>query len=154
MIFDRTQKDIDTALDIRANKVQKFLELTEEEIATLEKGFLTINTLNRIEDKQTELKNLFNSLGYYNVNVYNKKWDYIDIFKQEDFDRILRNLQGLINAFFVYKDTPDVPENNYRRYQVINDAEKILFDMDVMINDIKSHYRECGTFVCGEENNS
>ena len=34
----------------------------------------------------------------------------------------------------------------------INALEKILFDLDVMINDVKSHYRECGTFEsgCGE----
>ena len=58
MIFDRTQNDVDTAILIRSEKVQNFETLTESEIATLEKGTLTINTLNRIENKQSELKNL------------------------------------------------------------------------------------------------
>ena len=151
MIFDRTQNDVDTAILIRSEKVQNFETLTESEIATLEKGTLTINTLNRIENKQSELKNLFDEMGYWTTDITNKVWEYSDIFKPEEFDRILSNLDVLKKAFFVYNDTPKIPSNNYRNFHVINDVEKILYDLDVMINDIKSHYRECGTFECGEE---
>ncbi len=150
MIFDRTQNDVDTAIRLRAKKVQTFQELTESEIAILEKGTLTINTLNRIETKQEELKNLFNDMGYWNTPIINKVWDFSGIFKGEEFDRILNNLEILRKAFFVYKNTPDIPDNNYRKYQTINDVEKILHDLDVMINDVKSYYRECGTFESGE----
>jgi hypothetical protein len=159
MIFDRTQNDVDTAIRLINEKV-KFdpvtmqpinpEALTETEIVTLEKGTLTINTLNRIENKQEELKNLFNDMGYWNTPITNKVWDFSGIFKGEDFDRILKNLEMLKNAFFVYKNTPNIPDNNYRKYQTINDVEKILYDLDVMINDVKSHYRECGNFECGE----
>lgn len=150
MIFDRTQNDVDTAVVLRREKVQTFQELSESEIATLEKGTLTINTLNRIENKQEELKNLFNDMGYWNTPIINKVWDFSGIFKGEEFDRILNNLEILRKAFFVYKNTPDIPDNNYRKYQTINDVEKILHDLDVMINDVKSYYRECGTFESGE----
>ena len=150
MIFDRTQNDVDTAVVLRREKVQTFQELSESEIATLEKGMLTINTLNRIETKQEELKNLFNDMGYWNTPIINKVWDFSGIFKGEEFDRILNNLEILRKAFFVYKNTPDIPDNNYRKYQTINDVEKILHDLDVMINDVKSYYRECGTFESGE----
>lgn len=151
MIFDRTQNDVDTAIILRREKVQKFQELTENEIETLEKGTLTINTLNRIENKQEELKNLFNDMGYWDTPILTKQWDYSQIFKGEEFDRILSNLEILTKAFFVYKNTPDIPDNNYRKYQTINDVEKIIYDLDVMINDIKSNYRECGDFECGED---
>ena len=150
MIFDRTRQDVDNAVLIRRNKIQKFQALTEQEIAIVEKGFLTINTLNRIENKQTELQNLFKDMGYYNISVENKEWAIGEYFFQEDFDRILSNLEKLKNAFFVYKATPVIKDNNYRAFQTINDVEKILYDLDVMINDVKSHYRECGTFESGE----
>lgn len=150
MIFDRTQNDVDTAILLRREKVQAFQELTEHEIATLEKGTLTINTLNRIESKQDELKNLFNDMGYWNTPISTRQWAYGDIFVGTQFDRILNNLEILIKAFFIYKDTPNVPDNNYRKYQTINDVEKIIYDLDVMINNVKSHYRECGTFESGE----
>ena len=150
MIFDRTQNDVDTAILLRDTKVKKFETLTESEIATLEKGTLTINTLNRIENKQEELKNLFNEIGYWNTPIFTRQWAYADIFEGAQFDRILNNLEILIKAFFIYKNTPNVPDNNYRKYQTINDVEKILYDLDLMINDVKSHYRECGTFESGE----
>lgn len=151
MIFDRTQNDVDTAISIRKNKLQKFIDLTDEEVAVLEKGMLTINTLNRIEDKSKELQNLINNIGYFNTDVKVMVWAYNDYFNQEDFDRILNNLKKLKNAFFVYSTTPNIPNNNYRSYVTINAVEKILNDLDIMINDIKSHYRECGNFECGEE---
>ena len=152
MIFDRTQNDVDTAIRLRAEKVQTFQELTESEIATLEKGTLTINTLNRIESKQEELKNLFNDMGYWNTPITNKQWTENDIFDnngEKDFQRILDNTNILRNAFFVYKGTPNTPPISYH-WQDINALEKILYDLDVMINDVKSHYRECGTFESGE----
>ena len=150
MIFDRTQNDVDTAIILRDTKVKNFEALTETEIATLEKGTLTINTLNRIEAKQDELKNLFNDMGYWNTPISTRQWAYADIFEGTQFDRILNNLEILIKAFFIYKDTPNVPDNNYRKYQTINDVEKIIYDLDVMINDVKSRYKRCGTFRCGE----
>ena len=150
MIFDRTQNDVDTARILRDTKVKNFEALTETEIATLEKGTLTINTLNRIEAKQDELKNLFNDMGYWNTPISTRQWAYADIFEGTQFDRILNNLEILIKSFFIYKDTPNVPDNNYRKYQTINDVEKIIYDLDVMINDVKSRYKRCGTFRCGE----
>lgn len=149
MIFDRTQNDVDTAILLRDTKVKKFETLTENEIATLEKGMLTINTLNRIEDKQNELKNLFNDMGYWNTSITNKTWGENDIFNEDEFQRILDNTNVLRQAFFVYKDTPNTPPISYY-WDDINALEKILYDLDVMINDVKSHYRECGTFESGE----
>ena len=149
MIFDRTQNDVDTAILLRREKVQAFQELTEREIATLEKGTLTINTLNRIENKQEELKNLLNGMGYWNTPITNKTWGENDIFSADEFQRILNNTNILRQAFFVYKDTPNTPPISYH-WQDINALEKILYDLDVMINDVKSHYIECGTFESGE----
>lgn len=149
MIFDRTQNDVDTAIVLRREKVQKFQELTGSEIETLEKGTLTINTLNRIENKQEKLKNLFNDMGYWNTPITNKVWDETDIFNVDEFERILNNVNILRQAFFVYKDTPNTPPVSYH-YNDINTLEKILYGLDVMINDVKSHYRECGNFECGE----
>jgi hypothetical protein len=132
-------------------KVQKFAELSSEDIEQLERGFLTINTLNRIEEKQQELKNLFDADAYFVEDFENKSWTYTDYFKQDDFDRILDNLSKLKRAYFVYSTTPQVTDNNYRRYQTINVVEHILNDLDLMISDVKSHYRQCGNVECREE---
>ena len=149
MITNRTQYDVDTAILIRNTKVKKFEALTESEIAILEKGMFTLNTLNRIEEKQEDLKGIFNDMGYWNVPITNKSWDNTQIFDENEFQRIIYNTSVLRQAFFVYKDTPNTPPISYH-WQDINALEKILYDLDVMINDVKSHYRECGTFESGE----
>lgn len=151
MIYDRTQADVDEAVRIRKEKVQAFHPLTDEDVNTLERGTLTINTLNRIEQKQEELKNLFGEDFYFVDKITHHWWIYSDYFMQEDFDRILFNLEMLKKAYFVYKGTPKIPTGAFTKYQTINDVEKILHDLDVMISDVKSHYRECGAFESGEE---
>ena len=149
MIFDRTQNDVDTAVRLRNEKVKEFKNLTSEEINTLERGTITINTLNRIENKQEELKNLFNDMGYWNTPITNRSWGENDIFNVDEFQRIIDNTNVLREAFFIYTGTPNTPPISYH-WQDINALEKILFDLDVMINDVKSNYRECGTFESGE----
>ena len=151
MIFDRTQKDVDDALVIRDEKVKNFVELTADDLSTLERGFLTINTLNRIENKTAELWESIREIYYYTEPLSTRTWDYTDFFQESDFERIIHNLEKLKKAFLLYHDTPLMPMFNYRRFEVINDAEKILFDIDRMIEEIKSLWRECGTFQCGEE---
>ena len=149
MITNRTQYDVDTAILIRNTKVKKFKALTESDINYLERGTITINTLNRIEEKQEDLKGILNDMGYWNTPITNKVWGENDIFNVVDFQRIIDNTNVLRNAFFVHKDTPNTPPISYH-WQDINALEKILYDLDVMINDVKSYYRECGTFESGE----
>lgn len=154
LIYDRTEADVENAKRIRAEKVQQGLDLTASDVEMLERGTLTINTLNRIEEKQEELKNLFEEDFYFVDKIECKNWTMSDYFKQSDFDRILTNLEMLVKAYLVYTSTPAIPDGNYRKYETINDTEKILFDLDLMINDVKSHYRECGATECGEEQNN
>ena len=149
MITNRTQYDVDTAILIRNTKVKKFEALTENDINYLERGTITINSLNRIESKQEELKNLFNDIGYWNTSITNKVWGENDIFNVDEFRRILDNTNILRNAFFVYKNTPNTPPISYH-WQDINALEKILYDLDVMISNVKVDYRYCGKFECGE----
>lgn len=160
MIFDRTQNDVDTARIIRNEKVKfdpitmqptNLDELTPTELETLNKGTFNYTDLNRIENKQEELKNLFNEMGYWNTPITNKTWGENNIFNADEFQRILDNTNVLRNAFFVYKATPNTPPISYY-WDDINSLEKILNDLDVMINDVKSLYRECGTFESGSDN--
>lgn len=151
MIFDRTKNDVDEARRIREEKVKAFKALTDEEKDILERGMFTFNTINRIEEKQSELKNLISELGYHNISISSKKnWNESNTFTLSAFVRIIGNENALRNAFFVYSDTPPTPDATYH-YESINALEKILYDLDVMINDVKSNYRECGNFECGEE---
>lgn len=134
MIFDRNQNDVDTAILLRDTKVKNFEALTEIEIATLEKGTLTINTLNRIESKISELNSLLETLGYVPFDMVVKTWEYTDIFSVDEFNRIIANVGMLRAAIPMMKDTPDTPLAEYY-YSNINDLEKILYDVDFLLNN-------------------
>lgn len=150
MIYDRTIEDVTQALEIRKNYVQKGLPLEQSQIDILERGTLTINTINRIENKIQELQNKFNEIYYFCGDVSIKNWQYSQIFYYEtEFTRILHNIELLMQAFYVKNDTPQIPEIDVY-FQNINDMEKILYDLETVYNDMQLFFRECGTFECGE----
>ena len=134
MIFDRTQNDVDTAISIIENKVKKFQPLTEKDIESLEKGTITINTLNRIEEKQSYLSNILNSYGYKNI-ITTKSWTYTDIFDNENMTRLLDNLKTFYELFKVYKTTPEIPLSIFS-FGEVNDVEKFLYDLESVINNM------------------
>lgn len=148
MIYDRTQIDVTEALKIRREKVQKGVELTQSEVEILERGTLTINTLNRIETKQEELKKLLNDMGYWNTPISNKVWNPSMVFNSGDLKRIFENSKVLRNAFFVLAETPSNPRASYE-YNHWNSLEKILYDIETMVGTVKSNYKKCGKIRCG-----
>ena len=85
MIINRTITDVNEASRIREEVIKRFLTPTDAERQTLERGTLTINTLNRIENEQEAIKTLLNSIGYYNNLIINKSWTTSDYFSSADF---------------------------------------------------------------------
>ena len=149
MIVDRTKSDIDAALLARA-KLQNGEELSESDFVALERGTLTIETINRIELKIKEIVLVINSMWYWNTGTIQEKiWSYSDYFKQEDFDKILENIAKIKNAFLQKNSTPKVFGRNYRDYNVINDVETLLADSEYIVGDIQENYVFCGEVECG-----
>lgn len=150
-VTDRTQADVDNAKAIRANKIQTGGTPTSAEYATLDKGSITHETLNRIENNQAYLKSLLNEAGYWGISTQNRATAWItgDILRAEDWQRILNNETALKTAYFIYTDTPQTP-NTLLTYGNLNSVEKILDDLEHMINAMEQTYRYCGTFICGE----
>lgn len=145
MIWDRTLYDVNKSRELR----ERGLPFTEAEIAILERGTLTTATLNRIENKQAELVPILNYICYYGKPIANKKWADGDLFNIADFERIVTNDHNLKEMFFEYNDTPITPSAEYR-FNNINALEKILYDIERMISDVRARWLECGTFECGE----
>lgn len=138
------------AKQIRRNKIQNFLELTDEEKYILERGFVTIDTINRIESKQAQLQNLIRKMGYSGEVFSNKVWQHGDYFVEDDLLRLFKNNDELRQRFFVYSDTPPRMEASYG-FEEFNGIEKTLYDIEKIINFVKSNYRVCNGFYCGED---
>lgn len=149
MIYDRTEFDATEARRIRLEKVQQGLTLTDAEKETLSRGTISIDTLNRIEEKCAELVDIFALLGYDEVSgVISKAWSYEDIFHPEELSRILNNLNILRNAYFVYAYTPPTPQPRYH-YTAINAIEKILHDLEELTDKVSQSFVYCGTIHSG-----
>ena len=148
MIYDRKIQDVERAKQIRLEKVQNFLPLTDEEKNILAKGFVGTDTLNRIEFKQISLKNTLNSMGYYNCEMTHGAWLDVDYFRSSHLKRIFENARILKDAFFSYETTPENLDAKYY-LEEFNKLEKTLVDIEDMIADVTSRYKMCGTFNCG-----
>lgn len=147
--FQRKKEDVENSTQIIESKIKKFIQLTDYEKTILEKGVFTITVLNRIENAQKEAVKQMQSFGYYNNEIVNKEWVANDYFTKDDFERIIQNLNIIIKSFFVYHDTPKVPNANFH-YTVLNDIEKILYDIFLVLDYMEENFLECGNFDCGE----
>lgn len=150
MITDRTKADVDYAKEIIDSKVKLFLELTDEDLQILERGTIGIGTINRIGSKQKDLKNKMETHGYFVKNIETKIWDHNDIFDENDFLQLINNTILLRDAFFVYSNTPENVYLSYD-YENINNLEKILVDIEKILDYMIANFRECGTFYSGDE---
>lgn len=148
MIFDRTKSDVDMAIKIREEKVKNFIPLTNEERNILERGMVTNSTLNRIEAQHRQLKTKLNSMGYWNTPILTETWDTSKIFRERDFMMMVKDTMILRNAFLAFEDTPKSVNLSYS-YQNLNNLERILHDLGLMVNIVTRNYLQCGDAYCG-----
>lgn len=151
MIIDRTIADITASKKIIEEKVKNFLELSDWDLETLERGAFSVSTINRIEEKQKELYDFFTSSLYLGRDINTRNWEENqEIFKQADMERIIKNNEALRDMFFVYSSTPKEANTSYT-YENLNNIERLLFDLDRMYTFMRDNLKECDTFYCGEE---
>lgn len=149
MIFERTQEDVDEAKKIRDEKVKNFKTLSEDEINTLERGFFTINTLNRIEQKQHELYTNLLEYGYDTSCINKTDWANNDIVVLSVYTRLLNNLDNLKNGFTYLKDGAATP-TSMLDIESMNAVEKILYDIENLMNNmVNSWIYVCDEYYCG-----
>lgn len=146
MITNRTAQDVELAKTLRL-KLQAGQDLTLSETEQIERGSCTITMLNRIESKMQELADILNGYSYQN-HIETKEWQVTELLDYPNYWRILNNLHKLKNAYYAYQTTPLTPQYMYG-YKEANDIEKILVDIENMINDMVGRFKICGTFNCG-----
>ena len=151
-IYNRTSESVKKAIEIRRGKISKGITLTENDLSTLSMGAITKNDINRIQlnilNIGTELKNM----GYYfQSQIESKTYSKNDIFYQEDLQDWYNLVDKFKKAFFPYADTPIKPLARYS-FEEFNKLEKILFDLNERIDEVKNLYRECGNYECGGDN--
>lgn len=79
-----------------------------------------------------------------------REWQEGDIVRRAQWATYLNNVQRLRDAYYTLAETGELPKPEDKLdYQGANTIEKILADIDLLIDCMKSSYRRCGTFRAG-----
>jgi flagellar biosynthesis/type III secretory pathway chaperone len=144
MIYDRTAQDVEQAQEIFETKVKNFVALTEDEKTALERGRVTVDTLNRIEQKQAEIATMLKQWHYLKQDIANKTWS-SGVFRQEDLKRLADNTKILRDCFYVMSANIANPAARFY-YTEFNNMEKILWETSQLIKFTESSFKHCGSF--------
>ena len=123
------------------------------------KGHYNATDLNRVGEATRYIADRLNGYGYAVSVTGRSDWTVTDIPRQGDMDTYLGDIRALREAIAVMESTPEVPARigasapgakdgvNWAR---ANDIEKILEDLDLLINNMAAAWFYCGEIFCGE----
>lgn len=160
LVYDRTEEDKNSAATIWSayQKIGNWSGLTDTERAQLERGTLTYNTINRVESAVKTLAAALTAAGYpveitpvlKGSKTEDREWQEGDIVRRAQWATYLNNVQRLRDAYYTLAETGELPAPEGKLgYAGANTIEKILADIDQLIDCMKASYRRCGTFRAG-----
>lgn len=160
LIYDRTESDEAASAAIRKSyqTLGNWSGLTDTERAQLERGALTYNTLNRVESAVKTLAVALTSAGYpvevtpvlKGSKSEDREWQEGDIVRRAQWATYLENVQRLRDAYYTLAETGALPKPEDKLgYVGANTIEKVLADIDLLLDGMKSIYRRAGTFTAG-----
>lgn len=139
-VYDRTQADVDYA------KEQLIKGINGREY----KGAFNVSDVIRIEGNARYLADRLFALYYVNNISTKHNWGTSSIPRTEHISRIIGNVGILQKAFYTPTGSVTLP-TTLTHYEHTNAIEKNLNLLKLMIDDMESSFRECGTFECMEE---
>ena len=131
LIYDRTTRDLYDKTD---------------------KAFYNATDLNRVETATEYIAKLLKLYSYYRSQlIFKKDWLLLDFPTKEEMNRYLKNIRLLIDSFYLYKNTPKLPESMENlNINMANNIEKILADLNQLIENMISQFYYCGERFSGE----
>lgn len=160
LIYDRTESDETASAAIRKSyqTLGNWSGLTDAERAQLERGALIYNTLNRVEQAVKTLAAALTSAGYpvevtpvlKGSKSEDREWQEGDVLYRPQWSTYLDNVQRLRDAYYTLAETGKLPKPEDKlKYTGANIIEKVLADIDLLLDGMKSIYRRAGTFTAG-----
>lgn len=142
MIYNRTYIDIINARKIFTNKIQKFIELTADEQAIIDKAYFNTVAINRITAKIDEIWLEIVGCGGTKTETEDvREWGEQEIFSIVNFANIRQNIAeiiaqlstlGFVDAT-IYQKAYNKLTDDYI-YTNLNNLEKLLYDIYEIFN--------------------
>lgn len=127
LIYDRTQTDVDNDTT---------------------KGQYNASDLNRVESWCEYLKTELTTLGYPVSITTKTNWTSSDMRSVSEMNRVRNNIETLKNAY--YSLTASVSSASYFDYEKANNWEKILYEIDTLMNGMIAWYVYSGVSNTGQ----
>lgn len=155
LITDRTVSDFKRWLYLRD---KGFLNMTEAEraewLADDMKGAYHKDDLNRVGEALNYLHDRLNAAGYitYQTTFTAKtNWTVASIPTADDLTYYLKCVSSIRNALTLFATTPPAPTNTGALdIDEANNIEKILIDVETLINNMLAARLYCGDIFAGE----
>lgn len=139
-VFDRTQADVDYAKQQIANKVNN----------TYYKGCCNVTDITRIERNTDYLKEVLTSYYYITNTETRANWYDNTIPNQSHIDRIINNVDKIWKAYHKPSNAVTLP-STLLNFEQLNAIEKNHYLIKIMLDNMVTSFKRCGTFNCGEE---
>ena len=112
------------------------------------KAYYNYEDLNRIEKWCKYLSEFLNNYNYFVSIEAKTDWSMLNFPTQSELERIRQNINRLQQAYFSFTQ---IPENlEYMTWRKANDIEKILYEINTLLNNMISQFYHCGEVFSGE----
>lgn len=111
-----------------------------------EKGYYNASDLNRVRKAAEYIQSLLYKSGVTVVLSNKKTWTEQDIPTALELDNYIQDVSKIRSAISVLPSTPYPPDSaEYLTWSSANDIEKILFDIDTILNFFQKVFLRSGT---------
>lgn len=162
LVYDRTAEDVAEVRRLLAKLDPETGDgLTAAEQAKWDaglKGAYNFTDLHRVESAVKTLAAALTSAGYpvevtpvlKGNKAEDREWQEGDIVRRAQWRTYLDNVQRLRDAYYTLAETGQLPKPEDKLgYVGANTIEKVLADIDLLLDGMKSIYRRAGTFTAG-----
>lgn len=151
LIFDRTQADVSRAEYLGSKRYQDMTESERTEWDSALKGFYNAEDLNRVGSAIRYVTNRLAQYGYGVDTAPKTEWATGDIPTPEQMDRYVHDVRALRDKLPHLTAVPPAPDDmEDLTYIEANNIERILRDVNAIINNIIASFVYCGEVYCGE----
>lgn len=150
LITDRTQTDVDRVYALSKLGIAGMTAAELAEYIAGLKGAYNASDLNRVQAAMEYSADRLREYGYSVTLQPAPEWTRNDIPPQEQMAIYLDNLATLRGVLTVPQTTPEGPTDmEDLMWQDANDIERILADIDRLLDNMAAAWRHCGAAVCG-----
>ena len=151
LITDRTQADVDRRAELKAKGWQGMTEAEKAEWQTSLKGGYNYTDMNRVESAVEYVANKLTEAGYYIAPIVKKNWMVASKPTVDDVRRYMKNVADIRATLATFSTTPEAPTTAKKlTYQMANDIEQILLDVDDLIGRMVETYFYSADLYSGE----